>query len=381
MSEKQNHNFILKAALLSVGFVTASVNAIAGNIPEIANSFPHTPLYMIELVVTIPSLTMMLAILCSRYISQKLGQKKTILLGTLLCGFGGIAPFFFQNVMLMLITRAIFGFGVGCISAMLLVLILYFFDGKVRSQMIGLQGSIGGLGSLITTFIAGQLLTLSWQVSFLTYLVSFVIFFIVLIFVPQTRSIEENKTTEIETKANWLYIGFYSLLSFISVCLATFFVIKCSSLVIDNHYGQVQDGSTLIMFISAGSLLAGAMYGNIYNKMKNKSLIIFYFLCAISFFIAGISHQLVITMIAAFILGYGYMAFVPFLQEKVGNQGDQGTRTLLVLQSLGSFIAPYFASGLAYLSQSLNQQFFMAGFFYLILMIVAVFIEKKTIHN
>lgn len=205
---KQNNNFTLKAALLSVGFITAATNAIAGNIPAITKSFPNTPLYIIELITTIPSLTTMLAILCSGFISLKIGHKNTILVGSLLCGIGGTIPYFFQDIIIMLLTRAIFGFGVGCITAMLLNLIIYFFDGKVKSQMIGLQGSIGGLGSFITTFIAGKLLVFGWNVSFLTYFIGFIVFVIIFIFVPPVKDIQDNKAENKENNVNWLYIIF-----------------------------------------------------------------------------------------------------------------------------------------------------------------------------
>ena len=373
----QNSNFILKAALLSIAFITASVNAIAGNIPDIAQSFPNVPIHIIELMTTIPSLTMMLAILCSHVISRYLGEKKVILLNALLCGITGIMPYFIQNIVVMFISRALFGFGVGCLSSILLTLIFYFFNGTVRSQMIGLQGSIGGLGSLITTFIAGQLIIYGWHVSFLTYLITFVVFFIILIFVPSVHIEETNEEASASSKVHWGPILFYSLLSFISVCLATFFVIKCSTLVTLNHYDSIQDGSTLIMLISAGSLLAGAMYGPIYNKIKNYALLLFYVLCAVSFFIGGMTQQLGIMMLAAFILGYGYMAFVPFLQEKVGHYGQVGTRTLLVLQSLGAFVAPYFGSLLSSFTSSLNHQFMIAGVFYIVLCVIGIGIIKQ----
>lgn len=373
----QNHNIILKSALLSLALVTASVNAIAGNIPDIAKSFPNVPLYVIELMTTLPSLTMMLAILCSSSMSQRWGAKHILLFGTLLCAISGTMPFFFQNIIIMLLSRAFFGFGVGCLSAMLLNLILYFFSGQVKSQMIGLQGSIGGLGSLLTTFIAGQLLIFGWETSFLTYLIAFVVFIIVLIFVPHVQDIKTPIQDE-QHHVCWKMIFFYSFLSFVSVLLATFFVIKCSTLVTENQYGQVQDGSTLIMLISAGSLLAGAMYGSIYHKIKNQSLIVFYALCAVAFFIGGLSHALLLTMFAAFLLGYGYMAFVPFLQEKVGSQGHQGTRTLLVFQSLGSFMAPYLGTFLNMFTQSLNQQFMIIGCLYGLLTLAAIMIDKNT---
>ena len=52
--------------------------------------------------------------------------------------------------------------------------------------------------------------------------------------------------------------------------LATFFVIKCSTLLTLNQYGTVQDGSTLVMLISGGSLIAGTVYGNIYKVLKDN---------------------------------------------------------------------------------------------------------------
>ena len=129
------------------------------------------------------------------------------------------------------------------------------------------------------------------------------------------------------------------------------------------------------MFISVGSLVAGAMYGNIYNKMKNNSLILFYLISAISFIIAALSKSFLLTLLASFILGYGYLAFVPFLQEKVGVYGNKGTTTLLVFQSLGSFIAPYFGTLLSNFTNSLNYQFLIAGVCYIVLMFIAYFIK------
>ena len=141
---------------------------------------------------TIPSLSTTIAILCSNFISNTIGNKKTILVGLLLCGLGGVGPYIFQNITIMMITRGVFGFGVGLISSMLLIMIIYFFDRKTRSQMIGLQGSVGGLGSLICTYIASQLLVFGWNVSFLTYLISFVVLLIVYFYVPDVTNIQSS---------------------------------------------------------------------------------------------------------------------------------------------------------------------------------------------
>lgn len=372
----KKNNLLLKSSLLSICLVTASLNAIAGIIPDIAASFPNTPLYVIELMTTIPSLTSMLAIICSGQIRKLLGQKNTIVFSTLLCGVFGILPFFIRQIYAMLIFRAAFGFGVGCLSSTLLILIIYFFDGDERSQMIGLQGSIGGLGSMLTTFVAGKLVVLGWPASFFTYLVSFLVFAIVFMFIPKVHIQEESKGSKQQVKVNWKYIIYYSLLSFVSMLLATFFVIKCSTLILINQFGTIQDGSMLVMLISAGSLIAGAAYGSINKQLKDKSLVVFYILTAISFIFGGLASNLFTMMIASFILGFGLMAFVPFLQEKAGEQGDKGTQTLLVLQSLGAFLAPYVGTFLNVFTQSLNMQFIICGIFYFVL--TAVFVLFKV---
>ncbi len=380
-----NHNLKLKIALLSCCFVTASTNAIAGNIPEMAKPFSSTPLYIIELITTIPSLFQMLAIMFGRFIAKKIGYKNNILLGIILCGIGGIIPIFIQEIMLILLSRAVFGIGVGLISSTLLTLIISFFDGETRSTMIGMQGSIGGLGSLIATFIAGQLLVFGWNYSFITYFVSFIVLIIVFLFVPNVKNedIHENKETHQHTTKSFKDITglvSLSLLMFLSVALATLFVIKCSSLVTQAGYGTAKDGSTIIMLISLGSLLSGAIYGKIYSKIKDMSLVLFYILCALAFVIGGMFNHLITMLIAGFILGFGYMAFVPFIQEKIhsvyAHFGESATSVVLVFQSLGAFLAPYLGNLFSYITTDLNSQFIMSGVVFGILALVAFFIKR-----
>lgn len=369
-----NKKMILKIAILSCCLVTASQNAIAGNIPAIAYTFKNVALSTIELMTTIPSLFVMLAILLNGFLAKRMNHKTSLLIGLLICGIGGIIPYFIKEIYIMLISRAIFGFGVGMINSNLLIMIVSLFDGKERSQMIGLQGSIGGLGSFLTTYVAGMLLAYGWHVSFLVYVIAFLIFFFVLKYVPNAKDSQNSK--EVQQEVNYKRIIFYSILSFMSVNFATFFVIKGSSLITINQYGSVRDGSTVIMLISIGSLLAGAMYGSLYNKLKEKSLIVFYVICALAFILAGFINNLWIVYIAAFLLGYGYMAFVPFLQEKVAIYGSVGTTALLILQSLGSFITPYYGVLLNHFTSSLNSQFIITGILYLCLILTFIFSKQ-----
>ena len=75
---------ILKIAILSCCLVTASQNAIAGNIPAIAYTFKNVALSTIELMTTIPSLFVMLAILLNGFLAKRMNHKTSLLIGLLM---------------------------------------------------------------------------------------------------------------------------------------------------------------------------------------------------------------------------------------------------------------------------------------------------------
>lgn len=105
------NKLVLKLAILSCCFVTASLNAIAGNIPAMAADMKDTPLYLLELVTTVPSLFSMLAVLCSSRIASAIGYKKIVLAGALIAGIFGTLPVILNDIWLILLARGIFGFG------------------------------------------------------------------------------------------------------------------------------------------------------------------------------------------------------------------------------------------------------------------------------
>ena len=376
------NKLVLKLAILSCCFVTASLNAIAGNIPAMAADMKDTPLYLLELVTTVPSLFSMLAVLCSSRIASAVGYKKIVLAGALIAGIFGTLPVILSNIWMILLARGIFGFGCGLITSAMLILIIFFFQGEERSSMIGLQGSAGGLASLVTAFIAGRLLAISWHASFLVYLFGFPVFLAVLFFIPHVGSIRtsETESAAVHTGSEWTGLIGLGLLTFVSVALATVFVVKCSSLAAERSIGGSTAGSLLVMCISAGSLLAGAVYGRMKNVLGRLSLPVFYLICTAGFALAYIASGMIPMMAASFLLGFGYLAFVPFLQERVSTRfasfAATGTTVILVFQGLGAFIAPYAGTLLSVFASTLGSQFLICGILYLILAAVGWFIGE-----
>src|SRR5699024_4413694 len=57
----------------------------------------------------------------------------------------------------------------------------------------GLQASCEGIGGMIITFIAGQLININWQAPFYSYLLAVPVFFLFLFFVPKIENTTINK--------------------------------------------------------------------------------------------------------------------------------------------------------------------------------------------
>ncbi len=380
----KNKESLLKVALLSTCFVSASLNAITGNIPEIAKAFPSLPLTTVELLMTIPSLFQMFGVLGGKGIAKGIGYKNTMLLGLLLCGVGGVLPIFWHPFALLMITRCMFGFGAGLMLSTILVLIVYFFEGQTRSTMIGLNRGISGLGSALATFTAGQLLRFGWNISFAVYFLAFLVLALFFFGVPNVRSVsaryasaDEGKKQERPPFIKLLGLG---LLMFVSVLLATMYVIKASTLITESGFGTAKEGSLAITWLSLGSFTAGLTYGKIRGKIGEISLSIFFLICAAGFLCGMFAKSLVPVWIGAFLLGYGYLGFMPFIQEQASRNyaayGETATNLVLIFQSVGAFATPYLSSFFGLFTSELKIQFLITAICYGLMAVPAALVYR-----
>lgn len=362
-----NQNSKLKAALLSTSLIAASLNAITGMIPEMAKAFPHLPLSSIELVATIPSLFQMLGILCGKPVSSRIGHKYTMLLGLICCTIGGVLPVFFPKFEVILVTRCLFGIGCGFQMSSILALIIHFFSGRSQSAMIGLNGGISGIGSALSTFVAGQLLVLGWSKTFCVYFFGLIVIFFFLFAVPNTKaepSAARRASGSAKNRVSPGLVGF-GVLMFVSVALATFYVIKATTLITERGFGTAADGSLSITFLSLGSFAAGLTYGRIRAKLGKRSLALFFFICAVGNLIGFFATGKAAVWIGAFFLGYGYLGFMPYIQDEAARRyralGDAATNLILIFQSAGAFITPYIFPALNWISNELRAHFLIVA--------------------
>ena len=360
---------VLKYSLLSASLLVGSAPAINANIPAMASAFDTIPLAMIEMLTTVPSLFLMISVLISSFIAKKIGYKQTASLGLLIVAVSGILPVFVSNFYLILISRAMLGFGIGLFNSLTVALVNSFYQGKDRAKMYGLQSAFEGAGGIFITFIAGQLLKIGWQAPFLAYAIAIPVCIVFIKFIPKVAtandiSVDTNVIVKENgfKKDNIMLISFIALL-FVAASLYMTMGIKISTLITTVGYGNASDASLVIILLSLGAITAGTLFSKIIKIFKQLTPIIGLLILALAMFLIGISNSMIITLAGGFLTGFGFKIFMPYLIDRINNSQIKNTplatSLLLVGFNLGAFISPYssiFMQNIA-LSDSLNSLF------------------------
>lgn len=360
---------VLKYSLLSASLLVGSAPAINANIPAMASAFDTIPLAMIEMLTTVTSLFLMISVLISSFIAKKIGYKQTASLGLLIVAVSGILPVFVSNFYLILISRAMLGFGIGLFNSLTVALVNSFYQGKDRAKMYGLQSAFEGAGGIFITFIAGQLLKIGWQAPFLAYAIAIPVCIVFIKFIPKVAtandiSVDTNVIVKENgfKKDNIMLISFIALL-FVAASLYMTMGIKVSTLITTAGYGNASDASLVIILLSLGAITAGTLFSKIIKIFKQLTPIIGLLILALAMFLIGISNSMIITFAGGFLTGFGFKIFMPYLIDRINNSQIKNTplatSLLLVGFNLGAFISPYssiFMQNIA-LSDSLNSLF------------------------
>lgn len=390
---KQNKG-ILKIAILSGSILVASAAAITANIPSMAAAMPSQSIESVEMLTTISSLFLMFAVLMSNFIAKKIGYKQTIMTGLCIVAVAGVLPAIVGDFYVILISRAFLGFGIGLFNSLLVVMVNYFYEGNERSTVFGLQSACEGLGGVAVTFIAGQLMSISWQAPFYAYLIAIPSVFLFGYFVPKVETtfiLEKTEgTVEYEIKKNLsnkvlMIFGYVGLIFIIAILYMTM-GIKTAALMLNSGYANLQDASLVFVFVGIGAVFSGLLFGRVLLCLRKYTLLVAFSCMAVSMFLIGISNHTVFTVLGGFLLGFGFRITMPYLINSINTSDIPNkslvTALLLVGYNLGVFITPYVSLFVqnSMKINNLRELFYLDGMFFVFLAIGAgLFLLKKQL--
>ncbi len=204
--QSKNESIFRKALpLFAISLINGGISPINAVVQTIADVF-SVSLSTARMVSTLPNLiTMLVTMLMGNLVERKLSYKSIMLTGIILFLFGGLAPLFVNNIVLLLLLRAIFGIGMGCFG-ILNSLYLRVFDRSISEKMIGYGWAILSASTILMKIAAGALGAKDWHFAFLPYNIGFLSLIIFLIFFKEPEYPVSIKTERKKSSSvNWTH--------------------------------------------------------------------------------------------------------------------------------------------------------------------------------
>ena len=352
-----------KISLLSVSLLVVSAGAIAGNIPAIAQAYPTVNETLVELLTTIPSLLIIVTILISPKVAQRIGYKRTVQVGIGIVCLAGLLPVVTTSFTSLFLSRILFGVGVGLFNPLLYTIAAGLYSGSHLATVIGLQSAFEGIGGMLITFLVGQLLVTGWRYSFMVYALAIPILFLFGLFVPDIRPTTSNETkakTGLTIDRTLIY---YLILLFLAVTVYMSIAVKVTGLLYDKAIGDATDGSNLLAFIGFGAMTAGMVFGKTVRIFKEWTIPVSFLGMSIALLLLARAPNLWIASLAVILCGFSFRTFVPYVFNEVNQKSQQATAQtalLLIFFNIGTAATPLTIAYLQYLFPFLHQ----SGLFY-----------------
>lgn len=374
--ENSNKNRLRKPGILSVSIILAVNAIISGGLIFLKDELGIS-LAQAEFLVSLPSITTIIAILLSEPISQKIGIKKCVSLGLFLVGSSAFLPLISRTYISIFISRLILGFGVGLYNGHAASLINIFYKGDEAASLHGIRNSCEYIGLMLLLFIAGLILKISWHYVFLTYTLAFLI----LIFFNLTvEDVTHPKTLAEEKFKITLQTIFFMVFAGVTLMDTTAVTIRFSTIATQG-LGPNANINMLTMVIPIFGMTTGFFFGKINRKLRSKTILLGLLLYIFKNIILSILGQNVyVYMVGMALTAVSQSLCFPYIFAEVARVTRSSSSRIVnnlifVGSNLGGFLASSFLSAVtilfnlkgpttAFMGFSVLYLFFFAVYFY-----------------
>ena len=355
-----------KISLLGLSLLLISAFSISTALPPMLDYY--SPTYnasQIELLVSVPSFSVVAMLLLNSFIDKWLSDRQLIVTGLLLLSSAGIFPFFVQAYPLVLLSRIAFGMGIGLINAKAIAIISQRYQGKERVQMLGIRGSMELIGGASCSLLVGQLLKIHWTFAFLIYGFGFVILIMYLLFVPSMEQVEKKQITKRKQVLNKKDLGMIlgmALLAGFVICINSSISLRVPLFQVAGK--TIESGqSALVLSLEQGiGIVAGLSFASLIGHFKNRLLLIVMFLLAVCLFGMSVASNLPILILSSVGVGFFYSIILTIIFNRLSesiarNLLNKATAYVLLGCNLGSALSPYVLKLLALIYPSFSWIF------------------------
>ena len=317
---------ILSISLLKI-MATVAVTPALGVIEEY---FYYTEPILIKMILTIPSLIIILMSLITSRLTLIYKKKTLCIVGIIFYAIGGMLGGVANSIYILLIFRCLLGIGAGIVTPLSASIIADFFYGEERAKFMGYSTAVSNLGGVIATLLAGFLANMNWRYVFSIYFISFIVLFLVWSEFPKTSIIEDrklkmkkNECIEItkckeqeikeERKLNKRMhkmdikndVYKYALGIFITVLIFYSIPTNLAIFIKYEGLGSSKLSGILLSLFTLSSFITGLLFNKIIKVFNSFSYSFSIMLMAIGFFIVSFSNNLYFIGVSVILIGAG----------------------------------------------------------------------------
>lgn len=355
-----------KISLLGLSLLLISAFSISTALPPMLDYYsPTYTTSQVELLVSVPSFSVVAMLLLNPLVDRWLNDRQLIMTGLILLSSAGIFPFFVQLYPLVLLSRLVFGMGIGLINAKAISIISQRYQGKERVQMLGIRGSVELIGGASCSLLVGQLLKIHWTLAFLIYGFGFIILAMYLLFVPPMEQTEKKETQKskqgLDKKDLAMILGMALLAGFV-ICINSSISLRVPLFQIDGK--TIASGqSALVLSLEQGiGIVAGLSFASLIGHIKHRLLPMALFCLSTCLLGISLANNLLILILSSVGVGFFYNIVLTIIFSRLSeritrNLLNKATAYVLLGCNLGSAVSPYVLKLLALVSPSFSWIF------------------------
>ena len=311
------HGWLFKASLLSIATLTNAAAAVQVTVPMIMKDLPTQSQSSIELLMSVTSFGIMLFVLLSNFV--------------------------------LLVSRFMFGAGVGLFNSLAISLISIYYEGKERDTLIGFENATAAAATTVLTWLVGYLMSFGWHMTFGVYALGFIPLIMFGLFVSdKTPTVSgDSKQGEVVGKAhiNRTMVGYGA---FMFVLFVTYFgmTVKIAPLFEQLGYGTGAQASLISGISAATGFVAGLIFGKIKQWFGRYTVGLGTLAGGVMVLLLSMSQNLIWSGVLISLYGLAFGMAVPGVYSAVAARTDEASQTLgstvlLVAVNMGVFLSPY----------------------------------------
>lgn len=296
-----------------------------------------------EIILSLNAISATIFLLLAGEINEKIGMRKSTILGLSLVSLSGLIPIIFRNELAIILNRLIFGTGVGIYATNSSTYIEIFNKGAKKAKLMGYRNAFEMIGLIVAILLAGIVGKNDLYLSFSIYAFAIIPLIFFLKSVPDYEVSKKEETGKF--KAN-KFVIFYIALSMMAIMTNNAMNLRFPTVLAAN--GVLGEAISLYtMFIMFVGMVGGFAFGKFYNIFGNKSLnIAILMMIGGSLLIAITDESIILLVLGLALTTFAQSICISYAVGDLGNHVAQrhiskATGLMFAGNNLGSLASPF----------------------------------------